>query len=113
LVAAIGIYGVSAFEVARRQFEMGVRLSLGATAADLRRMMIRAALKPVAVGAGTGLAISWWAASFLQSFVVDVDARDPGTFAVVAVTLALTAIAAAWLPAGLAARTNPASILRN
>jgi hypothetical protein len=112
LVAAVGLYAVAAFDVARRRFELGVRLSLGATASDIRRLVIRGALRPVVAGSAAGLVATWWAAQFLQAFVFEVDARDPWTYGLVALVLVATAVVAAWIPARRAARTDPSVVLR-
>jgi hypothetical protein len=112
LLAAVGLYAVAAFDVARRRFELGVRLSLGATASDIRRLVIRGALRPVVAGSAAGLVATWWAAQFLQAFVFEVDARDPWTYGLVALVLVATAVVAAWIPARRAARTDPSVVLR-
>jgi predicted permease len=112
VLAAVGLFAVAAFDVAQRRYEMGVRMALGATARDIGQLVVGKAVRPVLVGAAAGLAVTWWAAQYLQSFLVDVDARDPGTFGVVALVLVATAVVAAWLPARRAARTDPASVLR-
>jgi ABC-type lipoprotein release transport system permease subunit len=59
-----------------------------------------------------GLVAAWWAAVFLQSFLRDVDARDPWMLAFVAAVLVLTSVVAAWIPASRAARVEPARVLR-
>jgi predicted permease len=112
VLASIGLYAVAAFDVARREHEMGIRLSLGATARDLRRAVIGSAVRPVAIGAAGGLVATWWAAQYLQSFLYEVDARSPWTYALVALVLVATAVIAAWLPARRAAKTDPAIVLR-
>jgi predicted permease len=112
LLAAIGLYAVTAFEVARRRSELGIRLSLGARAGDLRQLVIRGALRPVLVGTSAGLVGAWWAAKLLQGFVFEVDARSPWTYAGVTLVLVITAVIAAWHPAQKAARTDPATVLR-
>jgi putative ABC transport system permease protein len=112
LLAAVGLYAVGSFEVAMRRSEMGVRMSLGATAGNLQRLVIRDALTPVVVGILVGLIVTYWGAKFLQSFLYQVDARDPVTYVLVALVLIATAIVAAWLPARRAARTDPATVLR-
>jgi len=112
VLASVGLYALAAFDVARRRREMGIRLALGATARDLRRAVIGVAVRPVILGAAAGLILTWWAAQFLQAFLFEVDARDPWTFALVALVLVATAVLAAWLPARRAARTDPASVLR-
>ena len=112
LLAAVGLYAVAAFDVARRRQEMGIRLALGATAGDLRHLVIGAALRPVAIGTVAGLIGAWWTARFLQAFVFEVDVRNPWTFGVVAVVLAVTAVLAVWRPAQRAAKTDPTTVLR-
>jgi hypothetical protein len=112
VIACVGLFALTTFEMARRTFEMGVRLSLGATPRQLRRLVIAWALRPVLIGACAGLAVTWWAARFLQSFVFEVDARDFWTYAVVAFVLVITAVVASWLPARRAARTDPTLVLR-
>jgi ABC-type antimicrobial peptide transport system permease subunit len=108
----VGLYAVGSFEVAMRRSEMGVRMSLGATAGNLQRLVIREALTPVVVGILAGLIVTYWGAKFLQSFLYHVDARDPVTYVLVVLVLIATAIVAAWLPARRAARTDPATVLR-
>ena len=113
LLAAVGLYAVASFNAARRRYEMGIRLTLGATPRAIRRLLIGSALLPVITGSLAGLLITWWAAQFLQTFLFEVDARDPGTYLFVALVLVASAIAAAWLPARRAARTDPAIVLRS
>jgi hypothetical protein len=112
VLAALGLYAVGTFEVTLRQAELGIRISLGATPRDLRRLVIREALAPVAVGVLAGLVVTYWAARFLQSFLYHVDARNPAELAVVAAVLLGVTVIAAWIPARRAARTDPATVLR-
>jgi hypothetical protein len=112
LLAALGLYAVTSFDVALRRYELGIRSSLGATAAMLRRAVAVDALRPVLVGTATGLVASYWISRWVETLVYDVDARDPWTFTSVAIVLVLTAIAASWFPARRAARIDPADVLR-
>jgi putative ABC transport system permease protein len=112
IVAAVGLYAIAAFDAARRRFEMGVRLTLGARPDDVRRLLIRGAVTPVALGTLAGLVVGWWLLPFLQPFVFEVDARDPWSAALVAVVLVATAVVAAWLPARRVAATDPTMVLR-
>jgi ABC-type lipoprotein release transport system permease subunit len=66
----------------------------------------------VLIGVVVGTVAAWWAARFLQGFLHDVDARDPWTLALVAMTLVTAAMIAAWLPARRAACTDPTEVLR-
>ena len=111
LLAAVGLYAVTAFEAARRRFEVGVRMSLGATAGDVLRLIVGQSLRPVLAGTAAGLLLAWWAAPFLQEFV-QIDARGVQIFGVVTVVFVATVVTAAWLPARRASRTDPSSALR-
>jgi predicted permease len=112
LLAAIGLFAVASFEASNRRFEMGVRLTLGATRQQVQRLIVGAALRPVALGAVAGLGVCWWAAKFLQGFLFEVDARDPLTYALVASLLLVTAAIASWWPARSAANVDPSTSLR-
>jgi putative ABC transport system permease protein len=112
LLAAAGLYALAAFEVSLRRYEMGVRLTLGASTRRIQRQVILGAVRPVVTGALGGIVLAWWAGKFLQTFLYQVDARDPWTLALVALMLVVTAAAAAWLPARRASRVDPAVVLR-
>lgn len=112
LLGALGLFAVVAFDVARRRSELGIRMALGATAGDLRQLIIRSALRPVLGGTATGLLAAWWAASVLQAYVFEVNAQNPWLLTLVGAVLPFTAIAAAWWPAERAARTDPTEVLR-
>lgn len=99
LLAAIGIYGVTAFAVACRTREFGVRSALGASPAMLERMILGQSAVLITLASTIGLAGAWLGAGWLQSMLFGVAPRDPGTFAGVAVLLALVAGTAVWLPA--------------
>ena len=112
VLAMIGLYAVQSFAVALRRSEFGVRLSLGATPRDLRRMLTRQMLAPVVVGLAAGSLVTWWVAQFLQAFLTGVSARDPWTYAAVACALLVVSVAATLIPARRAARTDPVVALR-
>jgi ABC-type antimicrobial peptide transport system permease subunit len=113
VLAAAGLYALASFEAATRRAEMGIRLALGASARRLRRLILGETLRPVLLGSIVGLVAAYWAASFVQAFWYQVDARDLWTFALAAFVLVATALVAAWLPARRAARTDPAIVLRS
>lgn len=113
LVSLAGLYAVAAFDVARRGRELGVRMALGATRADVRSLIIKSVVRPVAVGIVAGMALAWWLAKFLQAFVFEVDARDPWTSGIVALTLLATVVLGVSLPARRAANTDPSIVLRS
>jgi predicted permease len=112
LLAMVGLYAVTSADVTLRRYETGVRLALGATTREVFRRVIVDTCRPVVGGVGAGLIFSFWSAQFFQAFLHRVDGRDPWTYALVAVTLIATAVAAAWLPARRAASTDPATVLR-
>ena len=112
VLAAVGLYAVASADVAFRRYETGVRVALGATARDVARRVIRDTCQPVLLGVVAGLMASYWSANYFQGFLRRVDARDPWTYALVALTLIATGVAAAWIPARRAASTDPASVLR-
>jgi putative ABC transport system permease protein len=112
VLASIGLFAVASFHVAQRRYELGVRSALGASARSIRRMVIADAVRPIAVGALAGVVAAYWVAEFVQSFVHQIDARDPWTLAIVVTTLISTAVLASWLPARRAASIDPAVVLR-
>jgi putative ABC transport system permease protein len=112
LLAAIGVYGMVAYTVARRLPELGVRLALGATAGRIRRLVVGQGLRPVLIGAAVGLLAGTAAVRLLAGFVYGVSVLDPITFVAAPVALAAVAGLAAWLPARRAAALPPATVLR-
>jgi predicted permease len=112
LLSAIGIYGVMAFQVARRRREIGIRMALGADGRAVIGMLLaqtaRLTLLGSVVGAGSGLLI----ANVAQSIVFGIRPNDPPTFLAAVAALLLIALAAAYLPGRRAARANPVDTLR-
>jgi ABC-type antimicrobial peptide transport system permease subunit len=111
-LAAVGLYAVGSYEVAQRRREVGLRLAIGGSARGVQWLIVRQALVPVTVGIIVGLGGSYWAATFVQAFLFQVDARDPALFGLVVVILLICSATAAWLPAHRASRLDPATILR-
>ncbi len=111
-LAAVGIYAVISYSVAGRTREIGIRMALGARAADVRALVVRQSARPVAVGVALGLALGAAAARLLQGFLYGVSPSDPVTFAAVTAVLVVCALVAAWLPARRAARIDPMAALR-
>jgi predicted permease len=108
----IGIYGVMSYLVVQRTPEMGVRLAMGARPGDIRRLVLRDALRLTGVGLGIGTVGAFALTRVLQSQLYDISATDPGVFGAGLVLLALAAALASWLPARRAARSEPTQLLR-
>jgi predicted permease len=113
LLAAVGIYGVTAHGVTLRTREIGIRMSFGAETAQVKRMFVGEGLRLSAVGIAIGLAISAAAADLLASFLFGLGATDPVTFAGVAALLCSVAMVASYLPARRAAGIDPLRALRH
>jgi putative ABC transport system permease protein len=112
LLAAIGVYGVVSHTVARRTNEIGIRMALGASRWEVRLMVARQGLAPVAAGLAAGLAGAAAVARLASGFLFGVSPADPPTFAAVAVVLLTAALAACYLPARRATRVDPLTALR-
>jgi len=112
LLAAVGIAGVVAQAVATRTREIGIRIALGATSVDIRRTVMSPTVAAVGAGLAAGLLGALYLGRFARAFFYEVDARDPGTLAAVAVVLGITAVAAAWIPTRRATRVDPTVALR-
>jgi putative ABC transport system permease protein len=111
-LAAIGVYGVMAYTVARRTHEFGVRLALGAQPTDIVRMVVASGARVVAAGVIAGLAGALAATRLLSSLLFEVKPRDPSTLAVTAAVLVGTALAACWFAARRAAAVDLSVALR-
>jgi putative ABC transport system permease protein len=113
VLAAIGVYGVMAYGVNERTREIGVRVALGADAADVVRLVVRGALGMTAMGVALGLVGGFAASRLLESLLFGVTATDVPTFATAAVIILVVAGLATWLPARRAARVDPVVALRD
>jgi putative ABC transport system permease protein len=112
LVAAIGIYGVTAYSVAQRTGEFGIRMALGAAPADVIGLVMRQNLALIGAGTGAGLAIAWSSTRLLSGLLFGVSPFDPATFAAASLVLAAVAMAASYVPARRATRVDPMAALR-
>jgi putative ABC transport system permease protein len=111
-LAAVGTYGVIAYDVALRTREIGVRLALGAPPRRVVAGVVRQGLRLVGLGAVLGLCGAWAATRVLGDLLYELSPKDPVTFAAGALLLAAVAVAASYIPARRAARVDPAVALR-
>jgi predicted permease len=112
LLAAIGTYGVIAYSVNQRTKEIGIRVALGATRGDVRRMILSAGLRLAAIGVAIGVLLAAIATRLLSGLLFDVPRLDPATFAVTIAVLLGAALAASYGPARRATRVDPMNALR-
>lgn len=112
LLAAVGVYGVTSYAVARRTHEVGIRMALGARGAQVLRMVVRQGMRSIVIALAIGLLAALGATRLLASQLYGVRATDPLTFVAVPLLLALVALAACWIPARRASRVDPMIALR-
>ncbi len=111
-LAAIGIYGVMAYLVAQGTRELGIRLALGASPANLRALVVRQGMAVALVGVALGLAGAFALTRFMRALLFGVRETDPLTFAAIGTMLALIALVASYVPARRASRVDPIVSLR-
>ena len=111
-LASLGLYGVISYAVSARTREIGIRLALGAHAANVRGLIIEQGMLLAALGLAVGLVVSLMATPVLQSTLVNLPATDPVTFAGVSALLIAIALVACYVPARRATRIDPMVTLR-
>ncbi len=111
LLAAVGLYGVMTYTVARRGRELGIRVALGATSADVRRMIVGEGLLVGAIGLGAGIALALAGLRLLQGMLFDTRPADPLALSAAAVVLMVVTLFASILPARRATRVQPREVL--
>jgi putative ABC transport system permease protein len=112
LLAGLGIYAVTAYGVAQRTREIGVRMALGATPSSVVSLVLRQGFGPIGVGLVIGLIGSVIEALVMRNLLFGVEPLDLPTFVVIPLVLVGFALLACWLPARKAARVNPLEALR-
>jgi predicted permease len=112
LLAAVGLYGLLAYSVARRTSEIGVRMALGATPGDVIRNVVGGAFALVIAGLLAGLPAALWGKRFAVALIPELRASIAASLALAVATLLAIAAVAAWAPARRAARVDPAEALR-
>ena len=112
VLAIVGLYGVTAYTVSRRRAEIGVRLALGATPGRVVHLVLRRVALLVAAGIVVGVGLSIWAGRAVRVLLHGLEPSDPVTLIGAAAVLLITGGLAGVIPAWQAARTDPASALR-
>jgi putative ABC transport system permease protein len=112
VLTLVGILGVTAYAVARRTQEIGVRMAFGARPGQVVRQVTLDSAVPIGVGVAAGLIGAYFATRTIKSFLYETAPTDPATLAFVAAALTITAVLAAWIPARRAARVDPVVALR-
>jgi predicted permease len=113
VLAAVGIYGVMSYAVSRRTHEIGIRISLGASRADVLRVVVRQGMAQALAGTGAGIAGALLLSRLMARMLYGVRPTDPVTFGGVAAVLGLAALAATCVPASKATRIDPMAALRH
>lgn len=112
LLAGVGVGGVVAFSVSSRWREIGLRVALGATRADVIRMVLSDGLRPVLAGLGVGVLLALGVSRLLAALLFETSVTDPVAFVAVGGFLLLVALVAGYLPARAALRVDPTRALR-
>ena len=112
LLAMVGLYGVSAYSVARRTAEIGIRMALGAERAKVTVMIMRGALVQAVLGLIIGVPIAWLCVRFVESQLYEVKGIDSAVLMTSVLTLVVAASLAGFIPARRAASIDPAKALR-
>jgi predicted permease len=113
LVAALGMFGVLAFQVARRTNELGVRMALGASRRAMMGLILRDVVVMVVAGVSIGAGVALLLTGLAAKILFGLTPTDPSVFAVAASVLAVAAVLAGWLPAVRASRVDPLVALRH
>ena len=112
LLAAVGLYGVIAYDVAQRMREMGVRVALGAQSADIRRLVLWQGIRVTALGVALGVIVAFATVRYVEKLLFNTRAHDPVAFGVAVGTILAVAVLASLIPARRATRVDPVVALR-
>jgi putative ABC transport system permease protein len=112
-IAAAGVFGVMSYLVAQRRSEIGIRIALGAMPGDIVRRVLVESLAITGVGLAVGLAFAVGASRAVESMLYGVDPLDPSIYAALTAGLTVLALAASYLPARAASRTEAMEALRS
>ena len=112
LLAAVGLYGVTAYGVARRTSEIGIRMALGAERSGVVAMILRSALLQTAIGLAIGVPVAFYGVTLVKSQLYEMTTVSGGALAVAVGTLLAAACVAGLIPARRAASVDPARALR-
>jgi ABC-type antimicrobial peptide transport system permease subunit len=111
-LAAVGLYGVKAYAVARRTREIGIRMALGAAPGAVQAMILREGAAMIVTGVTLGLFLGLSLGQLLATMLYQVSPLDPVTFIAAPVVLGMVALLACYFPARRATRVNPLTALR-
>jgi ABC-type antimicrobial peptide transport system permease subunit len=112
VLAAVGLYGVTAYSVAQRTQEIGIRMALGAGRGAVQRLVLSRGLRLAALGLVAGIGGAVLVARWIGTLLFEVRARDPLTIAAAVAVVAAIALLASYLPARRAAKVDPLIALR-
>jgi ABC-type antimicrobial peptide transport system permease subunit len=112
LLAMVGVYGVTAYNVRRQRREFGIRLALGADSRIVQRLVIGRGIVTAAVGVALGAVTALALTRTLQAMLNDVKPTDPSVFAATGVAVLIVSVLACYLPARAASKVDPMVVLR-
>jgi len=113
VLAAVGLYGVLSYTVSRRRREMGIRMALGASAHNVRNLILGDGMRMAAIGLLLGFGVAGLVSRLLRSFLFGVSPLDPVTYGAITVILGSVALAACLVPVRRALSTEPLEVLRH